>query len=183
MTQAARDERDIAPYDWTLTGDPAGPARALDTPPLDPGLDQSGPEVTYYTREPDGYGPDDYRWQPIIDPAEIADITALLAQGIDPPYEVWVDQAPAALAPGDLTPIEEGPTVYAWEQTGPAVGEGQLYEVTDPVVIAAYEEAHPAQGAVEIANPADYDEAAAVPSQELAPAVDLDRDLTPALDL
>ncbi len=183
MTQTARDERDIAPYDWTLTGDPEGPARALDTPPLDPGLDQSGPEVTYDTREPDGYGPDDYRWQPIIDPAEIADITALLAQGIDPPYEVWVDQAPAALAPGDLTPIEEGPTVYAWEQTGPAVGEGQLYEVTDPVVIAAYEEAHPAQGAVEIANPADYDEAAAVPSQELAPAVDLDRDLTPALDL
>jgi len=67
------------------------------------------------------------------------------------------------------------------------VGEGQLYEVTDPVVIAAYEEAHPAQGAVEIANPAEYDEAAAVPSQEpvpdLAPGAALDRDLTPALDL
>ena len=184
MTNAARDdrERDSTPYEWTRDGDPAGQARALDTPPLAPGLDQGDREVTYYTREPDGYGPDDDRWQPIIDPAEIADITALLAQGIDPPYEVWVDQAPAALAPGDLTPIEEGPTVYAWEQTGPAVGEGQLYEVTDPVVIAAYE-AHPAQGAVEIANPADYDEAAAVPSQERAPAVDLDRDLTPALDL
>jgi len=55
--------------------------------------------------------------------------------------------------------------------------------VTDPVVIAAYEETHPTQGAVDIANPADYYEAAAVPSQELAPAVDLDRDLTPALDL
>jgi len=185
MTQTARDERerDSTPYDWTRDGDPEGLERAIDMRPLAPGLDQGDREVTYYTREPDGYGPDDYRWQPIIDPAEIADITALLAQGIDPPYEVWVDQAPAALAPGDLTPIEEGPTVYAWEQTGPAVGEGQFYEVTDPVVIAAYEEAHPAQGAVEIANPADYDEAAAVPSQELAPAVDLDRDLTPALDL
>ena len=175
MTNAARDERDIAPYDGTLAGGPEGQAFALDTPPPDPGLDQSDPEVTYYTREPDGYGPDDYRWQPITDPAEIADITALLAQGIDPPYEVWVDQAPAALGPGDLSPAEEGPTV-------PAVGEGQLYEVSDPVLLTAYE-AHPAQGAVEIANPADYDEAAAVPSQERAPAVDLDRDLTPALDL
>jgi len=183
MTQAARDERDIAPYDWTLAGGPEGPALALDTPPPDPGLDPSGQDVTYYTREPDGYGPDDYRWQPITDPAEIATIESALAQGIDPPYEVWVDQAPAALVPDRLTPTAEGPTVYAWEQTGPAVGEGQLYEVTDPVVIAAYEEAHPAQGAVEIANPADYDEAAAVPSQELAPVVDLDRDLTPALDL
>ncbi len=185
MTNAARDdrERDITSYEWTRDGDPEGPERAIDMRPLAPGLDQGDREVTYYTREPDGYGPDDYRWQPITDPAEIADITALLAQGIDPPYEVWVDQAPAALAPGDLTPIEEGPTVYAWEQTGPAVGEGQLYEVTDPVVIAAYEEAHPAPSGVEIANPADYYEAAAVPSQETTPAVDLDRDLTPALDL
>jgi len=157
MTQAAHDERDIAPYDWTLAGSPEGQARAIDTPPPDPGLDQ---EVTYDTREPDGYGPDDYRWQPITDPAEIATIEGALAQGIDPPYEVWVDQAPAALVPGDLTPTEEGPTVYAWEQTGPAVGEGQLYEVTDPVVIAAYEEAHPAQGAVEIITPADFYDAA-----------------------
>jgi len=183
MTNAARDERDIAPYDWTLAGGPEGQALAIDTPSPDPGINQIDQEVTYYTREPDGYGLDDYRWQPIIDPAEIADITALLAQGIDPPYEVWVDQAPAALDPGDLTPIEEGPTVYAWEQTGPAVGEGQLYEVTDPVVIAAYEEAHPAQGAVEIANPADDYEAAPAPSHEQTPAADLDRDLTPALDL
>jgi len=178
MTHAARDERDIASDDWTLAGGPAGPALALDTPPPDPGLDQ---EVMYYTREPDGYGPDDYRWQPITDPAEIATIEAALAQGIDPPYEVWVDQAPAALAPGDLTPTEEGPTVYAWEQTGPAVGEGQLYEVTDPVVIAAYAEAHPEPHAVEIANPADYYEAASAPAHP--PAVDFDRDLTPALDL
>ncbi len=185
MTNAARDdrERDSTPYEWTRDGDPEGQARALDTPPLDPGLDQSGPEVTYYTREPDGYGPDDYRWQPITDPAEIADITALLAQGIDPPYEVWVDQAPAALAPGDLTSTEEGPTVYAWEQTGPAVGEGQLYEVTDPVLLTAYAEAHPEPSGVEIANPADYYEAAAVPSHEQTPALDRDRDLTPALDL
>ena len=81
--------------------------------------------------------------------------------------------------------------MYAWEQTGPAVGEGQLSEVTDPVVIAAYEEAHPVQGAIEIANPAAYYEAAAVPSQEpvpdltpdLTPGAALDRDLTPALDL
>ena len=187
MTQTARDdrERDIAPYDWTLTGDPEGQARALDTLPLDPGLDQSDREVTYYTREPDGYGPDDYRWQPITDPAEIATIEGALAQGIDPPYEVWVDQAPAALGPGDPTPTlaEEGPTVYAWEQTGSAVGDGQLYEVTDPVVIAAYAEAHPEPSSVEITNPADYYEATAAPSQELAPAVDLDRDLTPTLDL
>jgi len=180
MTHAARDERDIAPYDGTLAGGPEEQALAIDTPPPDPGLDQ---EVTYDTREPDGYGPDDYRWQPITDPAEIATIEGALAQGSDPPYEVWVDQAPAALAPGDLSPTEEGPTVYAWEQTGPAVGEGQLYEITDPVVIAAYEEAHPAPSGVEIANPADDDEAAATPSQEPAPAVDLDRDLTPALDL
>ncbi len=169
MTHAARDDRGIAPDDWTLAGGSEGQALALDTPPPDPGLDPSGQEVTYDTREPDGYGPDDYRWQPITDPAEIATIEGALAQGIDPPYAVWVDQAPAALAPGDLTPIEEGPTVYAWEQTGPAVGDGQLYEVTDPVVIAAYEEAHPAQGAVAIANPADYDEAAAAPPRSLPP--------------
>ncbi len=185
MTQAARDERDIAPYDWTLADGPEGLALALDTPPPDPGLDQSGQEVMYYTREPDGYGPDDYRWQPITDPAEIATIEGALAQGIDPPYEVWVDQAPAALGPGDLSPTEEGPAVYAWEQTGPAVGEGQLYVVTDSVVLAAYEEAHPlaqSQG-VEIANPADYYEAASAPSHTQAPTLDLDRDLTPTLDL
>jgi len=183
MAQTARDERDIAPYDGTLTGGPKGPALAIDTPPPDPALDPSGPEVTYDTREPDGYGPDDYRWQPITDPAEIATIEGALAQGIDPPYAVWVDQAPAALGPGDLSPTEEGPTVYAWEQTGPAVGEGQLYDVTDPVVLTAYAEAHPEPSGVEIANPADYYEAAAVPSQEPAPMVDLDRDLTPTLDL
>ncbi len=157
MTQAARDERDIAPYDWTLAGGPEGQARALDTPPPDPGLDQ---EVTYDTREPDGYGPDDYRWQPITDPAEIATIEAALAQGIDPPYEVWVDQAPAALDPDRLTPAEEGTPVYAWEQTDPAVGDGPLYEITDPVVRAAYEEAHLAQGSIEIINPADFYDAA-----------------------
>jgi len=183
MTHAARDERDIAPYDGTLAGGPEGQAFALDTPPPDPGLDQSGQGVTYYTREPDGYGPDDYRWQPITDAAEIATIEGALAQGIDLPYEVWVDLAPVALSPGDLAPAEEGPTVYAWEQTGPAVGEGQLYEVTDPVVIAAYVEAHPEPSGVAIANPADYYEAAATPSQEPAPSADLDRDLTPALDL
>jgi len=169
MTQTARDdrERDSTPYEWTRDGDPERAALALDMRPLDPGLDQGDREVTYYTREPDGYGPDDYRWQPITDPAEIATIEGALAQGIDPPYEVWVDQAPAALAPDRLTPTEEGPTVYAWEQTGPAVGEGQLYEVTDPVVIAAYAEAHPAQEAVEIANPADDYEAAAAPDRAL----------------
>jgi len=181
--EVARDERDIAPYDGTLASGPEGQALAIDTPSPDPGINQIDQEVTYYTREPDGYGLDDYRWQPITDPAEIATIEAALAQGIDPPYEVWVDQAPAALAPGDLTPTEEGPTVYAWEQTGPAVGEGQLYEITDPVVIAAYEEAHPEPSGVEIANPADYYEAASAPSHEQTPAADLDRDLTPALDL
>jgi len=30
MTQAARDERDIAPYDWTLAGGPEGQAFALE---------------------------------------------------------------------------------------------------------------------------------------------------------
>jgi len=180
MTHVARDERDIAPDDGTLAGGPEGPALAIDTLPPDPGLDQ---EVTYYTREPDGYGPDDYRWQPITDPAETATIESALAQGIDPPYEVWVDQAPAALAPDRLTPTEEGPTVYAWEQTGPAVAEGQLYEVTDPVLLTAYAEAHPELSGVEITNPADYYEAASAPSQEPAPVVDLDRGLTPTLDL
>ncbi len=186
MTQTARDDREIALYDRTLADGPEGPALAIDMRPLAPGLDQGDrgeQEVTYYTREPDGYGPDDYRWQPITDPAEIATIEGALAQGIDPPYAVWVDQAPAALTPGDLTPTEEGPTVYAWEQTGPAIGEGQLYEVTDPAIVTAYTEAHLAPSGIEIANPADYYEAAAVPSQEPAPAADLDRDLTPALDL
>ncbi len=157
MTQAARDERDrdIAPSDLTLTS----------APEADP------TDLAYYTREQVGPGSEDVQWTPILDPTEIAAIQGAVAQGIDPPYEVWVDQAPAALGPGDptLTPAEEAPAVYAWEQTGPAVGEGQLYEVTDPVVLTAYEEAHPAQGAVEIANPADYYEAAAVPSPEIAP--------------
>ncbi len=196
MTNAARDDREIAPYDMTPAGAPEGLALAPEADPTDP---------TYDTREQVGPGPEDVQWTPIVDPAEIAAIQGALAQGIDPPYEVWADQSPAALGPGDPlpTPAEEGPAIYAWEQTGPAVGEGQLYEVTDPVVIAAYEEAHPAQGAVEIANPAEYYEAAAVPSQEpvpdltpdltpdlapgaapdLAPGAALDRDLTPALDL
>jgi len=181
MTHAARDEREMTPYDWTLAGGPEGPAFAIDTPSPDPGIDQSEQEVTYDTREPDGYGPDDFRWQPITDPVEIAAIEGALAQGIGLPYEVWVDQAPTALAPGDLAAMEEGPPVYAWEQTGPAIGDGQLYEITDPVVIAADAEAHPEPSGIEIANPADYYEAAAVP--ESTPSVDLDRDLTPALDL
>ncbi len=51
--------------------------------------------------------------------------------------------------------------MYAWEQTGPAVGDGQLYEITDPVVRAAYEDAYPLQqGSVEIINPAGFYDAA-----------------------
>ncbi len=183
MTNAARDERDIAPDDGTLAGGPEGPALAVDTPPLDPGLDQ---EVTYDTREPDGFGSDDDRWQPITDPVEIATIEGALAQGIDPPYEVWLDQAPAPRGPGDVTPAVADQTAYdAWEQTGPRPGDGHLYEVTDPVVIAAYAEAHPEPHGVDIVNPADYDEAAATPepAPDLAPGAALDRDLTPALDV
>ena len=151
MTDYSRDDRLLTPFDEALAD--GGPDRLA----FEPTATETGePAVTYYTREPDGPGPDDVRWQPITDPAEIADISALLARGSDPPYEVWVDQAPAALDLDRLTPVEEGPTVYAWEQTGPAVGEGQLYEITDPVVLAAYEEAHPVQGAIEIITPADF---------------------------
>ena len=130
MTDYSRDDRLLTPFDGTLADD--GPDRQAFAPTA-----TGDPAVTYYTREPDGFGPDDYRWQAITDPAEIADITALLARGIDPPYEVWVDQAPAARDPGRLTPAEEGTADYAWEKAGPAVGDGQLYEITDPVVIAA----------------------------------------------
>jgi len=186
MTHATRDERDIAPYDWTLAGGPEGQALAVDTTPLDPGRAQSDQEVTYYTREQSGPGPEDVQWTPLIDPAEIAAIEGALAQGIDPPYEVWVDQAPAARGLGALTPDVDGSTAYyAWEQTGPQPGDGQFYEVTDPVVIAAYAEAHPEPHGVEITNPVDYDEAAATPdpAPDLAPGAALDRDLTPALDV
>ncbi len=150
MTDYSRDDRLLTPFDGTLAGDgPEGSAFA-------PTATETGDrEVTYYTREPDGFGPDDDRWQAITDPAEIATIEAALARGIAPSYEVWVDQTPAAFDPDRLAPAEEGPTVYAWEETGPAVGEGQLYEVTDPVVLTAYE-AHPAQGAIEIITPADF---------------------------
>jgi len=170
MTNVARDERDSAPYDWTLTTGPEGLAFTHDTLHLDPGSDQG---VTYYTREPDGFGSDDVRWQPITDPAEIATIEAALARGIDPPYEVWRDQAPSTLTPGDLTPIGEAATAYyAWEQTGPAVGEGHLYEVTDPVVTTAYAEAQPEPYGVEIVNIADYYDAAwAADAATLDPAL------------
>ncbi len=155
MTDYSRDDRLLTPFDGTLAGDgPEGSAFVPTAP------ETGDPAVTYYTREPDGFGPDDVRWQAITDPAEIATIEGALARGIDPPYEVWVDQAPAALDPDRLTPAEEGTQVYAWEQTGPAVGDGQLYEITDPVVNAAYEEAHPAQGAIEIITPADFYDAA-----------------------
>ncbi len=151
MTDYSRDDRLLTPFDGALAD--GGPDRLA----FEPTATETGePTVTYDTREPDGFGPDDFRWQAITDPAEIATIEGALARGIDPPYEVWVDQAPAARDPDRLTPAEEGPTVYAWEQTGPAVGEGQLYEITDPVVIAAYEEAHPAQGGIEIITPADF---------------------------
>ncbi len=151
MTDYSRDDRLLTPFDRTLAGDgPEGSA-------FEPTATETGdPTVTYYTREPDGFGPDDFRWQAITDPAEIATIEGALARGIDQPYAVWVDQAPASRDPDRLTPAEEGPTVYAWEQTGPAVGDGQLYEITDPVVIAAYEEAHPAQGGIQIITPADF---------------------------
>ncbi len=153
MTDDSRDDRLLTPFDGTLAD--GGPDRLAFEPTA-----TGDPAVTYYTRAPDGYGPDDVRWQTITDPAEIAAIEGALARGVAPPYEVWVDQAPAALDPGDLTPTEEGPPVYAWEQTGPAVGEGQLYEITDPVVRAAYEEAHPLQQGIEIINPADFYDAA-----------------------
>jgi len=152
MTDYSRDDRLLTPFDGMLAD--GGPDRLVFEPTA-----TGDPALTYYTREPDGYGPDDVRWQAIADSAEIAAIEGALARGVDPPYEVWVDQ-PAALVPGDLIPTEEGPTVYAWEQTGPAVGDGQLYEVTDPVVRAAYEEAHLAQGTIEIINPADFYDAA-----------------------
>jgi len=170
MTQTARDERDRAPYDGTRTSGPEGPAFTDEALPLDPALDR---EVTYYTREPDSFMPDDLRWQPITDPAEIATIEAALAQGIDPPYEVWMDQAPSALTPGDLTPLgEEATAYYAWEQTGHQPGNGQLYEVTDPVVTTAYAEAQPEPYGVEIINPADYYDAAWVAdAATLDPAV------------
>ncbi len=155
MTNYSRDDTLLAPFDGMLAD--GGPDRLVFEPTATATED---PAVTYDTREPDGPGPDDFRWQAITDPAEIATIEGALAQGIDPPYEVWVDQAPAALVPGDLTPTEEGPTVYAWEQTGPAVGDGQLYEITDPVVLTAYEEAHPLQQGIEIINPADFYDAA-----------------------
>jgi len=130
MTNAARDERDIAPYDGTLAGDgPEGRAFAPEGDTTD---------LTYYTREQIGPGPEDVQWTPITDSAEIAAIQGALAQGIDPPYEVWVDPASAALGPGDVTPdVADQTAYYAWEQTGPRPGDGQLYEVTDPVVIAA----------------------------------------------
>ena len=128
MTDYSRDDRLLTPFDGMLAD--GGPDRLVFEPTA-----TGDPALTYYTREPDGYGPDDVRWQAIADPAEIAAIEGALARGVDPPYEVWVDQ-PAALVPGDLIPTEEGPTVYAWEQTGPAVGDGQLYEVTDPVYTA-----------------------------------------------
>jgi hypothetical protein len=151
MTDYSRDDTLLSPFDGILAD--SGPDRLA----FEPTATETGdPAVTYYTREPDGFGPDDFRWQAITDPAEIADINALLARGIDPPYEVWVDQAAAALDPDRLTPTEEGTAVYAWEQTGPAVGDGHLYEITDPVLISAYEEAHPAQGASEIITPADF---------------------------
>ncbi len=151
MTDYSRDDRLLTPFDATLAD--GGPDRLTFAPTA---AETGEPTVTYYTREPDGFGPDDVRWQAITDPAEIADITALLARGVDPPYEVWVDRVPGALDPDRLTPADDAPTVYAWEQTGPAVGEGQLYEITDPVLISAYEEAHPAQGAIEIITPADF---------------------------
>jgi len=180
MTDYSRDDRLLTPFDGTLAD--GGPDRLAFEP-----TEIGDPAVTYYTREPDGFGPDDYRWQAITDPAEIATIEGALARGSDPPYEVWVDQAPAALDLDRLTPAEEGTAVYAWEQTGPAVGDGQLYEISDPVVIAAYEEAHPVQGGIEIITPADFYDTAwatdAAGATDPGAALDRDRDLTPALDL
>ncbi len=156
MTTYSRDDTLLTPFDGMLAD--GGPDRTV----VEPAATETGESaVMYYTREPDGFGPDDYRWQAITDPAEIATIEGALARGIEPPYEVWVDQASGALDPGDLTPLGEGTPVYAWEQTGPAVGDGHLFEITDPVVIAAYEEAHPLQqGSVDIINPVDFYDAA-----------------------
>ncbi len=100
MTTYSRDDTLLTPFDGMLAD--GTPDRTV----FEPTATETGePAVTYYTREPDGYGLDDYRWQPLTDPAEIATIEGALAQGIDPPYEVWMDQAPAALTPGDLTPL------------------------------------------------------------------------------
>ncbi len=204
MTQAARDDRETALYARTLTDGPEGPARAIDTPP-DPGLDQGAASYYYYTQEQVGPGPEDIQWTPITDPAEIAALDSALLRGNDPPYdlwvdyEVWADQSPAAHGQGSYIPAQEMPlddlaptridqtAYYAWEQTGLQPGDGQRYDVTDPVVLAAYAEAHPEPSGVEITYPAaSYEEAlvpAPAPSQDLAPDAALDRDLTPALDL
>jgi len=182
MTDYSRDDRLLTPFDGTLAD--GGPDRLASAPTA---TETAEPAVTYYTREPDGFGPDDFRWQEITDPAEIATIESALARGSDPPYEVWVDQAPAALDLDRLAPAEEGPTVYAWEQTGPQPGDGQLYEITDPVVLAAYEEAQPAQGGIEIITPADFYDTAwatdAAGATDPGAALDRDLGLTPALDL
>jgi len=54
-------------------------------------------------------------------------------------------------------------------------------------VIAAYEEAHPAQGGIEIITPADFYDTAwatdAAGATDPGTALDRDLDLTPALDL
>ncbi len=182
MTDYSRDDRLLTPFDGTLAD--GGPDRLVFAPTA---METEDPTVTYYTREPDGFGPDDVRWQAITDPAEIATIEGALARGIDPPYDVWVDQAPAARDPGHLTPdVADQTAYYAWEQTGPQPGDGQLYEVTDPVVIAAYAEAQPEPYGVEIVNPAAYDAAASAPepaAPDASAPAPLDRDLTPALDL
>ncbi len=95
MTQAARDEREreIAPYDMTLTGGPDGPALAPEADPTDL------TDPTYYTRDQLGPGPEDVQWTPIVDPAEIAAIQGAVAQGIDPPTRCgWTSRQPR-LAP------------------------------------------------------------------------------------
>ncbi len=46
--------------------------------------------------------------------------------------------------------IEDAQTPrYTWEQTGPTPEDGQVYEITDPVGIAHYDDAHPLQSGAE----------------------------------
>ncbi len=104
--------------------------RAREMPEDDPRLDRADEALT------------------VTDP--LGEMRPLLPDGGDHPDVSEPHASPSTAWETTRADIEDAQTPrYTWEQTGPTPEDGQVYEITDPVGIAQYDDAHPLQSGAE----------------------------------